>query len=124
MINNVSIAEQYVEFNGKIYAFDLDAIKRVCLISADQNGKETEVTEAYEPDDENNLTLSSKIVRDIKSTGNPQNDMIIYDVVKLFIIRLIDNTSIERGFEMDFSTALAINTLLKWGMLIEIKDTK
>ena len=124
MIDDVSIADNYVEFNGKIYAFDLDAIKKFCLISADQNGKETEVTEAYEPDEENNLMLSSKIVRDIKSTGNPQNDMIIYDVVKLFIIRLIDNTSIERGFEMDFSTAIAINTLLKWGMLIEIKDTK
>ena len=110
----------YIKFKGVSYAFDLDAIKNACLISGDQNGKETEVTEAYETDDDNNLSLASKIVRDIKSTGNPQNDMIIYDVVKLFIIRLIDNTQTEREFDMDFSTALAINTLLKWGMLIKI----
>jgi hypothetical protein len=118
--NIVIDPNSYITFKGKRYAFDLDAIKNACLISGDQNGKETEVTEAYETDDDNNLSLSSKIVRDIKSTGNPQNDMIIYDVVKLFIIRLIDNTQIEREFDMDFSTALAINTLLKWGMLIEL----
>ena len=122
MGEDIKVRGEYIKFHDKIYALDLDAIKKVCLVSADQNGKETEVTEAYETDEENKLTLSSKIVRDIKSTGNPQNDMIIYDVVKLFIIRLIDNSSLESEFEMDFSTALAINTLIKWGMLVEIND--
>lgn len=122
MGEDIKVRGEYIKFHDKIYAFDLDAIKKACLVSADQNGKETEVTEAYETDEENKLTLSSKIVRDIKSTGNPQNDMIIYDVVKLFIIRLIDNSSLDSEFEMDFSTALAINTLIKWGMLVEIND--
>lgn len=122
MGEDIKVRGEYIKFHDTIYAFDLDAIKKACLVSADQNGKETEVTEAYETDEENKLTLSSKIVRDIKSTGNPQNDMIIYDVVKLFIIRLIDNSSLESEFEMDFSTALAINTLIKWGMLVEIND--
>lgn len=114
----------YIEFDGRMYAFVLDAIKNTCLVSADQNGKETEVTEAYETDEDSNLSLTSKIVRDIKSTGNPQNDMIIYDLVKLLIIRLLDNTTTEEEFHdnVDFSTALAINTLLTWGMLEEINE--
>lgn len=112
----------YISFEGRKYAFDLEEIKNFCLISSEQNGKETEVTEGYDANEnDGTLTLSSKIFREVKSTGNPQNDMIVYDVVKLFIIRLLDNASTEKEFEMDFSTALAINTLLKWKMLIEIK---
>ena len=128
MVKNTIVHEpdshSYIKFGGTVYAFDLDTIKEACLVSGDQNGNETEVTEAYEMDEEEKkLSLSSKIVRDIKSTGNPQNDMIIYDLVKLFIIRLLDNSSFETDVKengMDFSTALAINTLLRWGMLVEI----
>ena len=48
--------------------------------------------------------------------------MIIYDVIKLFIIRLMDNTEImEEHSEVDFSTSLALNTLINCGILIEIK---
>ena len=124
--NNVVLKEVepgYITFAGRKYAFDLDAIKKFCLISSDQNGKETEVTEGYDADDNGALTLSSKILREVKSNGNPQNDMIIYDVVKLFIMRLLENESKEHEFEcdIDFSTALAINTMLKWKLLIEIE---
>lgn len=113
----------YIKFGGVKYAFDLDAIKKFCLISSDQNGKETEVTEGYDTNEDGALTLSSKILREVKSNGNPQNDMIIYDVVKLFIMRLLENNSSEHEFncDIDFSTALAINTMLKWKMLIEIE---
>lgn len=115
-------SEYFITFGKKKYAFDLDEIKKFCLISSDQSGREKEITEAYEFNEETSqLTLTSKIDREVKGTGNPQNDMIIYDIVKLFIMALLDNQAITEEFVMDFSTSLAINTLIKWNMLVEVE---
>ena len=116
--------KNYIPFNGKKYMIDIEALKRICLISSDQNGKETEVTEGYDVREEDgSLSLTSKILREVKSTGNPQNDMIIYDIIKAFIVRLLENDYTEIDFinKLDFSTVLSFNTLVECGLLVEIE---
>ena len=112
--------DYYITVDGKSYAFDLKAIEKFCLKSSGEKDVENEITETYERDDDG-LAISGKIVREIKTNGNPQNDMIIYDIIKLFIIRLLDNASTMGELQVDFSTSLALNTLIKWKLLVEVE---
>ena len=112
----------FVTIYGKKYAFDMNKIKDICVESSNDEDAENEITTTFEKDDNGNLEISGKLIREIKSGSNAQNGMIIYDVIKLFIIRIMDNTEImEEHSEVDFSTSLALNTLINCGILIEIK---
>lgn len=110
-------------YNGKRYAFDIEKIKSICLVSSTQKDGETEITEVYGGEGHEDMELSSKIVRENRTQGNTQNDVIIYDMVKLFIVRLLENTEVVNEYPMtlDFSTSIALNTMLKWGLLIEVE---
>ena len=107
------------------YAVDFEKLRKFCMRSSGENEAEHEITSTYESDAEGDLQISGKLIREVKTPGNPQNDMILYDVVKLFIIRLLENAEdvkeIDEG-NMDFSTSLSLNTLINCGILIEIKD--
>ena len=48
--------------------------------------------------------------------------MIVYDIVKLIIISLLENSNTEVDFQYDFGTVFAINTLLSWGILEEKEE--
>lgn len=112
----------FVTIYGKKYAFDMNKIKDICVESSNDEDAENEITTTFEKDDNGNLEISGKLIREIKSGSNAQNGMIIYDVIKLFIIRLMDNSEImKEDSEVDFSTSLALNTLINCGILIEIK---
>lgn len=110
-------------YNGKRYAFDIEKIKSICLVSSTQKDGETEITEVYGGEGHEDMELSSKIVRENRTQGNTQNDVIIYDMVKLFIVRLLENAEVVNEYPMtlDFSTSIALNTMLKWGLLIEVE---
>lgn len=112
-----------ITYMGKCYAIDLDALKKVCLISDNQKGKETEITENYTMGENGELELSEKLTREVRGNGNPQNDMIIYDVVKSLILSLLENKFVfeEDELTMDFSSALAFNTCIRFGILIEVE---
>ena len=115
-------SEKYYTFKGKKYAFDLDKLKEICLTSSkDDINKEYEISQAYEPDDDGNLVISNKVEHETKIYGNQQNDMIIYDIVKVLVISLLENSSDEESFMLDFGTSLTLNTLILWGVLIEIE---
>ena len=112
----------YVTIYGKKYAFDMNKIKDICVESSNDEDAENEITTTYEKGDDGKLELSGKLIREIKSGSNAQNGMIIYDVIKLFIIRLMDNAEVmAEQAPVDFSTSLALNTLINCGILIEIK---
>ena len=112
----------YVTIYGKKYAFDMNKIKDICVESSSDEDAENEITTTFEKDDNGNLEISGKLIREIKSGSNAQNGMIIYDVIKLFIIRLMDNSEVMTDqVQVDFSTSLALNTLINCGILIEIK---
>lgn len=100
---------------------DLERLKEVCLSSSSNGGvKETEITEICEPTDDGDYGIVQKVQHETKSNKNLQNDMIIYDIVKLLIIALLEQDTPEEAFVMDFGTALAINTLISWGILVEV----
>jgi len=114
---------KYFEFCGKKYAFDLARLKEVCLTSSkDGVNKEYEISHAYEQNEDGDLVLSNKVEHETKIFGNQQNDMIIYDVVKVLVIALLENNQDEDNFVLDFGTCLTINTLINWGILIEIDE--
>lgn len=111
-----------VVFNGRKYAFNLEKIKDFCLVSDKERGGQVEVMEVQEPNDNGMLGIVSKTTHEVKGTGNPQNDSITYDLMKLFIVTLLDNEM--KGTtetEMTFPIRLSFNTLLENGFLYEIK---
>ena len=79
-----------------------------------------EITQVYEPDSIGEFSITSRVEHETKVNKNPQNDMIVYDIVKLLILALLENNGIEENFKFDFSTAFAVNTLLSWGVLEEL----
>lgn len=115
--------EKFISFNGKKYAFNLERLKEVSLTPSSENGaREIEITQVYEPDGGGDYTISSRVEHETKVSKTPQNDMIVYDFVKLLIISLLENEGVEENFQYDFGTALAVNTLLSWGILEEINE--
>lgn len=113
-------------FNGKHYRFNLGKINQYCLVSSNKAGNESEITEAYETDANGVFHLSSKINREMKTQGNSQEDMLIYDFVKTLVTKLLDADVNVRKNENDvtFGFAIAFNTLISEGMLEEIKENE
>ena len=111
-------------FDGKYYKLNIERINKFCLVSSGKNSSEGEITEAYETDENGEFRLSSKINREITSTGNGQEDMIVYDFVKSLVAKLLESNvdTIDTEKQVDFGFALAFNTLLAEGMIEEITE--
>lgn len=111
-------------FNGKYYRLNIQRINNFCLVSSGKTGSEGEITEAYETDENGEFRLSSKINREITTTGNTQEDMIVYDFVKGLVVKLLDSQVDAKDTEnqVDFGFALSFNTLLSEGMIEEITE--
>ena len=68
----------YVDFGGYTYYLNLEKLKEVCLFSSkDGSGKEIQIAQTYEIDENDELNIVSKVEHETKSFGNSQNDMII-----------------------------------------------
>lgn len=110
-----------VHFNGYDYYINLEKLKEVCLSSSKDGGtKEIQIAQTYEMDETGEFGLQTKVEHETKTIGSSQNDMIIYDIVKLLIISLLENDNTEQEFRVTFGLQIAINTLLAWGILEEI----
>ena len=83
--------------------------------------REYEISQVYELGEDGDLNLSSKVEHETKSSTNPQNDMIVYDVIKMLIVSLLENNGTEKEFEYDFGTAFALNTLISIGVVVEVE---
>lgn len=112
--------DKYISFNGKKYALNLEKLKEVCLTPSNENGgREFEVTQVYEPDGSGDFNIASRVEHETKTSKVLQNDMIVYDIVKLLILAILENNNVEDEFRFDFSTVFAVNTLINWGILEE-----
>lgn len=116
-------SNKYITFKGKRYAIDFEAFKRVCIpTNKDLVGtREYEISHVYELGDDGELNMSSKVEHETKSSNNQQNDMIVYDVIKMLIVSLLENNGTEKDFEYDFGTAFALNTLISIGVVVEVE---
>lgn len=114
---------KYIKFLGKTYALNLEKLKEVCFSSSlDGKGtKEIEISQAYERQDNGEFALSSKLEHETKMFGNTQNDMAVYDVVKLLLVSILETNAPEDDHFNSLSLSLSINTLLSWGILEEIE---
>lgn len=113
-------SKKFLSFKGKKYALNLDAIKQVCLTPSSEGTREYEISQVYEPDNDGTLAISSKVEHETRA-NNPQNDMIVYDIVKILVVSILENNDLpERDFQWGLGSTFAINTLLSWGVLEEL----
>ena len=119
----MEINDYAICINKERYAFDIAKIKEICLVSDAEKSKEQEIVENWEIDPASQKPeIVSKINREMRTAGNPQNDTILYDMIKLFITSVLSN-DITCGNDFrnfDFSTAISFNTLLKEGIIVKL----
>lgn len=107
--------------NDELYYFDIDAIMKWCLASTNNPFKETEINEGYDTNEEGDIQMMTKVVRELK-TNNVQDDTVRYDFVKLLITPFLGEITNKEDIENDFSYTLLYNTLIKMGFLVKIKE--
>ncbi len=109
-----------VVINKKPYCFDLEKVKEICFISGKEQLTDTKITDVSSLDDEeNNGTFVTQKVVEENKYSNTQVDVLMQDIVKSFILKLLDMPD-AIGDDMDFSSALAFNTCLNCGIIKEI----
>ena len=115
--------KHYITYGGEIFAIDVDALIKYCLVSEEKNIRDNEITEGYErlSEDDDVLTLTSRVIRENTGASNPQNDMITYDVVKMFLGIVLNQTAEDDPYS-NISFAVAFNSLVNLGFLIEITE--
>lgn len=112
----------FIKYDGRAFAVNTQALIDYCLVSEDKTIRDSEITEGYEKlsEDEDTLTLTSRVIRENAGASNPQNDMITYDVVKMFLSIVLSQNDEDAPFE-NLSFAIAFNTLVDMGFLHEIE---
>lgn len=117
--------KKYLKVKGFCYAFDLEKIKELCFVSSKNKSVETEITVGYTSEDSNALEPTSKVERELKTEGNYQADAIVWEALKMLMDRILDNTGVdgtedELEFKLDFGTMMAVNTLIRCGVLVDV----
>ena len=112
--------------DNRKWGVDIDKFTKLCLTSDTEKSKDTEITEGYEKDDNGDMHQVSKIIREVNSQGNIQNDTIRYDLVKTLLSVVLEKKvmsfgTVENELQYDFSFNIAFNTLLNAGIIYEIK---
>lgn len=112
--------------DNRKWGVDIDKFTKLCLTSDTEKSKDTEITEGYEKDDNGDMHQVSKIIREVNSQGNIQNDTIRYDLIKTLLSVVLEKKvmsfgTVENELQYDFSFNIAFNTLLNAGIIYEIK---
>jgi len=122
-MSDISTKKYYVRYDNKIFIVNVDALIKYCLVSEEKNIRDNEITEGYErlSEDSDLLTLTSRVIRENTGASNPQNDMITYDVIKMFLTIILGQSDDDHPFD-NISFAVAFNSLAHLGFLIEITE--
>lgn len=110
-----------LEYNNELYYIDMDSIMKWCLSSGNNPFKETEINEGYDTNDEGDIQMMTKVVRELK-TNNVQDDTVRYDFVKLLLAPFLGEISSKSEIENNFSFTLIFNSLIKLGFLVKINN--
>jgi len=106
--------------DGKKYYFDFDKISEICFISKKEQIVDTKITDVSSiGSDDDEGFVAQKVIEENKY-NDTQNDILMQDIVKTFIIRLLEAPLDMESF--DFATSLAFNTCLKSEIIKEIKE--
>ena len=105
----------FIKYKEEVYILDLNAILNWCSLLPSNQLKEIEINEGYDANEEGDLTIMTKIVRETK-TNNTQSETIKYDLFKFIITPLLEVKNIEPD---NFSQILILNTLIDMKFLIK-----
>lgn len=108
-----------IEIDNEIYYLDINSIIKWVLNSSSKQVKELEINEGYDINEEGDMELVTKIIRELKSTNN-QDDTIRYDFIKLLINPFLGEINNKEDFKYNFSYSLLYNTLIEMGFLKKI----
>jgi hypothetical protein len=108
-----------IQFKGDIYYLDVNAIIKWCLSSTATPFKETEINEGYDTNDDGDIQMMTKVVRELK-TNNIQDDTVRYDFVKLMLAPFFGEIQDLDEITNNFSYTLLFNSLIDMGFLIKI----
>ena len=113
----------YITYDGRVFIVNVDALIKYCLVSEEKNIRDNEITEGYErlSEEDDVLTLTSRVIRENTGASNPQNDMITYDVIKMFLTIILGQSDDDQPFA-NISFAIAFNSLAHLGFLIDITE--
>lgn len=100
------------------YVFDVENIIKYIFDNDTVNG-DSEITDLYIMDDESqNLTLSTKQVREVKSSDDSNRQTIKYDLIKMFIMGLMEVDEENASF----GDVMLMNTMLNEGLIRQIDE--
>mgnify|MGYP003290261853 FL=1 len=109
-----------INISNEEYYLDIDAIIKWCLSSSNMPFKESEINEGYDLNDEGDIQLVSKVIRETK-TNNSQDDTIRYDFIKLLLAPFLSGEiSNEKVINDNFSHKIIFNSLIEMKFLIKI----
>lgn len=113
--------KNYITYENRTFYIDINKIIEYCLKSENKNVRDSEITEGYEKltEESPTLTLTSRVIRENTGTSNPQNDMITYDIFKMLLSILLGQEAKSNPM-LNVSFAIAFNTMLEMGFLIEL----
>ena len=110
-----------ISIDGEVYYLNIDEIMKWCLASGNTPTKETEINEGYDTNDEGDMQMMTKVVRELKS-NNTQDDTIRYDFIKLLISPFLGEINDKVNIIYSFSYSLLFNTLINMGFLVKISE--
>lgn len=107
---------RYISIDDKAYALDLTKLNEYLFVKKPQP-REVDIVEVFNGDN----VLQQKQITETKVTGNDSGgaeENIKYDTIKMLLSVLLNQDMIIE--EIDLSTSIALNTLIKECILIEI----
>ena len=115
--------KKLIVYGDRKYFLDINNIIQWVLnpSSPTNSLKETEINEGYDTNDNGDLTMMTKVVRELK-TNNSQNDTIRYDFIKLLLTPFLDVNQDVTMIKGSFRNTVIFNTLIKMEFLKEITD--
>lgn len=105
----------------KKYKFNINAIMEWCLASSKNPIKETEFNEGYDTNENGDLQMMTKVVRELKTT-NSQDDTFRYDFIKLMLSPFFNEIFSLEDIENNWSYKTLFNTFIDMGFLVEINE--
>lgn len=115
------MTNKLIKIGGKTYYLDINALMKWCLSSTSNPFKETEINEGYDTNDEGEIQMMTKVIRELK-TSNSNDDTIRYDFIKLLLTPFINGVVDIEELQSNFSYVLLFNTLIQMNFLIEITN--
>lgn len=106
-----------IEIDSEKYYLDIDAIIK-WVLSSSNSIKENEINEGYDINDDGDLQLVSKVIREAKST-NSQDDTIKYDFIKLILTPFLGEITTFDDINLNLSYNILFNTLIQMKFLIK-----